>query len=68
MEAVRGCEAERAGLREALGISQELLEERARTAYLGQLERGDRPLREWEVAGLAKALGVAPAELTGEPG
>jgi len=52
-------------LREALGISQEELADRAglHRTYIGGIERGERNLGLINLVKLAHALGVKPSEL-----
>ena len=52
-------------LREAQGLSQERLAERAKVhrTYVGSLERGERNVALINIVRLANALGVDPSEL-----
>lgn len=52
-------------LRNALGVSQEALADRAglHRTYLGSLERGERNVSLENICRLAGVLGVTPAEL-----
>lgn len=56
-------------LREQLGVSQEALAAEAgiHRTYMGGVERGERNLCLRNIIRLAKALGVHPRELFGEP-
>ena len=56
--------------RAALGLSQELLAERAgvHRTYVGMLERGEKNVTIYNIARIAQALGVTAASLLQLPG